>query len=163
MIRLICGGIIAISVAYIGLGIKKYYLSREKYFEKIIDLIEVLSANVTYLKKPIPTVISEFVANGKGELIRELVEYNTYLSNADYAKIASIKTPLLKAAERQSVIEMLTAIGRADSKTELDMLSGYKAKFKIMHEASIKQRSTTGALAFKLSVLLGVVILILLA
>lgn len=163
MIRLICGGIIAISVAYIGLGIKKYYVSREKYFERIIDLIEALSANVTYLKKPIPTVINEFILSGKGELIKELSEYNTYLGNADYARISTIKTPLLKSTERQIVIEMFMAIGRADSKTELDMLSGYKAKFKTMHEASIKQRSTTGALAFKLSVLLGVVILILLA
>lgn len=163
MIRLICGGIIAISVAYIGLGIKKYYVSREKYFEKIIDLIEALSANISYLKKPIPNVIAEFTAGGKGELIRELNEYNAYLSNADYARISSIKTPLLKAVERQTVIEMLSAIGRADSKTELDMLNGYKAKFKAMHEVSVKQRATTGALAFKLSVLLGVVVLILLA
>lgn len=163
MIRLICGGVIAISVAYIGLGIKKYYLSREKYFEKIIDLIEALSANISYLKKPVPIVIAEFTANGKGELMRELNEYKLYLSNADYAQIVSIKTPLLKSPERQIVIEMLSAIGRADSKTELDMLNGYKAKFKAMHETSVKQRVTTGALAFKLSVLLGVVILILLA
>lgn len=163
MIRLICGGIIAISVAYIGLGIKKYYLSREKYFEKIIDLIEALSANISYLKKPIPVVVAEFTANGKGELMRELNEYNTYLSNADYTRIANIKTPLLKTVERQAVIDMLSVIGRADSKTELDMLNGYKAKFKAMHDTSIKQRVTTGALAFKLSVLLGVVVLILLA
>lgn len=163
MLKLICGGVIAVSLAYIGLGIKKYYKARAKLFEDCLKFVELLCDEISYAKPTLDKIIDEFLAGNQSEFTNVLKKYRQGLADGKTASDIKISSKYLLQSERELLTDFLQNLGRFDAKTQLNNLAGYKVKIEKIKVRTEEKSNINGNMAFKLMVLAGIVVLIVLA
>lgn len=160
---MIAGGVLCMCIAYIGLGIKRYYLVRKQVYGDLLLFIELLTNNITYLKSPLPQLISEFVGGKKGDVVKLLTDYAAVIECGNYSKIDSMKISVMRQAEMQNIKAFLKDLGKYDSATQLNNLSSWQSRFAQSDKDATAKAATYGTLAFKLGVLLGILAMIIIA
>lgn len=166
MFRLICGGILCLCISYIGLGVKKYYSARKNYYIDMINFIELLTDEISFMKSPLPVIIENFTESKKGELPRVLSKYRELLTsgNPNEKQLrTAVRSNFLSKSENETVYSLLSKLGKLDSVTQLHNLSNYKSKFASKSVECSKKSDTLGVMAFKLGVLFGIMTMIMVA
>lgn len=164
MLRLIGGGILCMCIAYIGLAIRRYYVSRKNFYEELLGFIDALVNNITFLKSPLPKVISSYTSLKKTDFCRLLNDFGSIISNGEFAGSGKkLKVNIIAAKEMGDINTFFGELGKYDSATQLNNLGSWRSKFDTAYKVSVKKADTYGALAFKLGVLLGILAMILVA
>lgn len=161
ILRLIAGGLLALICCYIGLLIKRRYASRVTFFKSASAFCIMLSDELSMRKTPIPVVCDKFTAGRRGvfeDLLCEWARSVKLGKNADFDKYK-----LLKNDETKDIATFLNMLGKTDLKDQLAHVEHYKEAFDRKTTECESQSKKQGAMYFKLCVLLGIAIILILA
>lgn len=151
-------------IAYIGLAIRRYYISRKLFYEELLEFIDTLVNNITYLKSPLPKVINDYVGQKKSDFCKVMREFVVIISHGEFVGSGRIlKVGVIGGKETNDVNAFLAELGKYDSSTQLNNLGSWRARFDTAYKTAVTKANTYGALAFKLGVLLGILAMIIVA
>ena len=152
---LVCGGIL-IGFTYIGMCIRSKLTAKHQFLNQLCQFIEDFLINVTYTKMPLEEYIkSKDCTSGFNKF---LLNYYNYRTNKTDIK------PIIKnfsEAEANQVFEFLDKIGATDSSGQIEILSNYKIIFANLLNSSCEKKQKYGSLAIKMSVLIGLLVVLL--
>lgn len=155
ILRLVAGGLIALVCAYVGVIVKKRYKNRQKFFEDARDYFAFFEREITSFKTPMPTVNDEFTKAKGGEFANFLKEY--------FEKPPKKKSiAILKNDERIMLEEALGGLGKSAYDEQLKYLKRWQGEYSKIAEKAAAENKKYGGMYFKLCVLLGIAVIILL-
>lgn len=164
MLGLICGGIICIAVSFFGFIIKKKYKANADFMNSYVDFFGFAKTEISNNKTPIFGIIDGYLAKENNlftkvlsvinnNLKRDIVDQESYPKECGFVDKKHIK----------SLIADIESIGKYDSLTEVNKLSSIEEKSKKEWQKATEKYKKDGVMAFKLSVLIGIAIMIILA
>ncbi|MBO4472513.1 MAG: hypothetical protein J5765_01755 [Clostridia bacterium] len=146
----IFAGICAIfSSAFVGLWIKKKLLRKASFYEGYYDYLLFATDKIGYERMPIGELNANYFKRRTGEFVA-------------FLKGEIISIPL-KEGELTEVRSYLDSIGTTDAETQIGSLSAKCAEMKRFTETECVKYRKDASLYFKLSALIGLAALILLA
>lgn len=165
ILRLIAGGLLALIACYVGILIKRHYKDRTDFFASACDYVKTLISELSYKKTPIPELAAKFAAGRSGEFERALTESIALLKKGEsYAAISeNLRVNALRPDEKKEVVSFFTEINKSSLDDQLACCEHFKNVFegkKAKCEADAKR---LGGMYFKLCVLLGLAIILILA
>ncbi len=165
ILRLIAGGLLALISCYIGLLVKRRYKSREAFYTRSVAFIKYLKSEMTLKKTPIPDVVDNFTSGQKGDFDRMLKEcIDEIKAGNDYQTIYDkVGISALKAEEKKEIVSFLCALGKSTLDDQLSLINAYNLTFEQRRDKCAKDSKQLGSMYFKLCVLLGLAIILILA
>lgn len=165
ILRLIAGGLLALICCYIGVLIKRRYRDRVVFYSSAIDYAQAMLSELSLKKTPIPTIAQNFLSGRKGEFERVLNECSSRQNAGEgYDEILnSLRVPTLKSDEKKQVCAFLCERGKNSLKDQIAFVEYYKSLFEAKHKKCEDDNKKTGNMFFKLCVLLGIAIMLILA
>lgn len=159
--RLIAGGLLALICCYIGVLIKKKYTARVRFFKSATEFCSMLDDELSMRKTPIPEVITKFLDGRAGDF----ESYITHRCNLSRGRNvdADYKCRLLKNDEAKDMDTFLSMLGKTDLKDQLSHVAHYEKVFEKKTEECSEQSKKNGSMYFKLCVLCGLAIILILA
>lgn len=165
ILRLIAGGLLALICCYIGLLIKRRYRDRVAFYKSASEYARLMASELALNKTPIPTVAEKFAAGRSGEFERVLLEcvrltregksYSFAVENVNIAK--------LKTDEKKEVLSFLCGGGKNALNDQLAFVNYHKEIFEQKLKKCENENKKMGGMYFKLFVLLGIAIMLILA
>ncbi len=158
-------GVIIVGMAYIGYGISRYYHKRKRYFDDMILLCEKLCVDISFSKENLHSIISSSLDNYSKDFKKGAESYLEYLknnSNEINEEMLFKKDSLLKEEEKQIVLLFFRSLGRLDASNQISEINNFKSKFVAYKENAEEDNKKFGSLSFKLMLLFGVMIVIIL-
>lgn len=160
VLRLVAGGLLALISCYIGLLIKRKYTSRVTFYKSACAFCYLLEDELSMRKTPMPEIASKFLSGRKGAFEDVLTDWGRVksvdLTNND-------KCRLLKNEEAKDMSTFLNMLGKTDLKDQLAHVEHYKRTFEKKTAECEEQSKKLGSMYFKLCVLLGLAIILILA
>ncbi|MBQ7713210.1 MAG: hypothetical protein IJT69_05270 [Clostridia bacterium] len=141
-----CGFFAAASV---GLWLKRKLIRKASFYEGYYDYLLFAYEKISYERMPIGELNAQY-------LLRKNGEFSSYLKG-------ETTKGFLSDGQLAEVKEYLDGIGTTDADTQIASLASKCSELKRFTETECTKYRKDGALYFKLSVLVGVAILILLA
>lgn len=165
ILRLIAGGLLALCSCYIGLVIKRRYAAREKFYKSLCEFLTVAASELSFRKTPIPEIASKFLYGRKGEFEKTLEEYlRLAKEGADYDRMLKTLEPqYIKLEEKKELITFLSTLGKTALDDQLSNVARAQKSFSAKSETLAKESKKLGGMYFKLFVLLGLAIIVILA
>ncbi len=164
ILRLIAGGLLALISCYFGLLIKRRYKSREDFYVRSVAFIKHLKSEISLKKTPIPDIVDNFINGQKGEFDRVLKESIAEIKDGkDYQTVYDkVGISILKAEEKKEIISFLCALGKSTLDDQLSLINSYNITFEQRRDKCAKDSKQLGSMYFKLCVLLGLAIILIL-
>ena len=159
--RLIAGGLLALICCYIGLLIKRRYSARVKFFKSATDFCRMLQDELSMRKTPMPEICAKFLDGRKGQFEDYLSEWCEKAKT--HEDVDKDKCRLLKNDETKDLTTFLCNLGKTDLKDQLSHVSHYEKCFEKKTDECEEQNKKTGSMYFKLCVLLGLAVILILA
>lgn len=165
IIRLIAAGLLALCACYIGVIIKQHYVEREKYYRSLCEFITVLSTELSYKKTPLTQIIQGFREGRKGEIVNTLDEFMSRRrkDESDNAIAEKMEIKHLKPAEKKEVLAFLGELGKSALDEQLAVVARAEKKFDMCRSKCAEESKKQGGMYFKLCVLLGLALIVILA
>ena len=142
------GALALLSAAFVGIWLKKRLIRRATFYEDYYEYLLFASEKIGYERMPIGELNRRFGMRKQGEFLSFLQK--------------EAVSPALTREQLAQVREYLDGIGTTDAETQIASLKGKCAEMKRFAETDCVKYRKDGALYFKLSVLVGVVIFIIL-
>ena len=136
------------SVAFVGLWLKRRLLRKAAFYEDYYSYLVYASEKISYERMPVTEINRTFLKGKTSEFCRFLYGEKV--------------TPPLSDEEFGAIESYLAGIGKTDAETQIASLNAKVAEIKCHTESECVKYKKDGALYFKLSVLLGIVIFIIL-
>jgi len=164
VLRLIAGGLLALICCYIGVLIKKRYKSRAQFYKSAGEYAEFMRSELTLAKTPIPEISQKFLAGRSGDFEKTLSECSGLCRQGKGAEaFDNVGIPILKAAEKKEVIAFLGESGKNSLEDELRFVNYHLENFQKKQKKCEEESKKMGGMYFKLLVLLGIAIMLILA
>lgn len=166
MLELILGGILFACCAYTGIGIRSYYRKRKEIYEQYAGYLDYLQEDIGFLKTPLVESTREYCRGKKGEFIKILSRYCAMLEEgktgrAEFDELFA--SPYVEKRQRKEIASVFYGLGKVDADTQTENLRKARAAVETPLNFYKKKYETTGTLAFKLGVVLGIAAMILAA
>lgn len=162
MIRLLAGGLLAVGATLIGIVVRRYYKNRHEIYADLCAFITLLKSEISYLKTPLKTVIKEFAEGKKTHMATALCQYAEDLDRgkveANYAETLDLSPLNLK--EKQGVAKLLRSLGKLPMREQLGELQNFEVKFVEKEKKTAEESKRLGGMYFKLCLLLGIALMI---
>ena len=145
ILRLVAGGLLALVCCYAGVLIKRHYADRET---------------------TLPVLIAGFSEGKKGAFPEMLGRFAGALSLAggqQGAAVSAADSLKLKPDEKKEMKEFLSALGRTALDDQLSSASHWKEVFAAKRSKCAEETKRLGGMYFKLAVLLGIALIVLVA
>lgn len=159
ILRMVGGGLLALICCYIGLLIKRRYKSREGFYDRAVAFCKVLSSEISLAKATIPDIVDGF-ATTNCEFDKLLKENIALLKNSDALRV---KTSILRQDESREMTTFFSSLGKSAYKEQLSIINEYKKRFEDKLNICAKESKQLGSMYFKLSVLLGLALILIIA
>lgn len=165
ILRLIAGGLLALCCCYGGILIKRHYAERQKFYKNAAEFANYLGTEISFKKTPLPTVIAQFAKGGKGGFYSTLTEFmDCKRKSLPFDLIMKrINAPHMKNSEKKTVIEFLNGLGTNSLDDELAHVKRAESLFQASEKKCAEETKKLGGMYFKLAVLLGIAIIVMLA
>lgn len=165
VLRLVAGGLIALCVSYVGLCIKRRYQKRAVFFKSATDFTSVLTTELVMRKTPMPEIVQKFLQGRQGEFENALAEWQSCAKNGDTRLAAFEKTamPVLKTDEKKEILDFFDGMGKTMLDEQLAHVKYYQNMFEKAKAKCEDEAKRLGATYFKLCVLLGLAVMLILA
>jgi stage III sporulation protein AB len=164
MLSIIIAGALFAACLYGGAAVRAYYKSRSVYFASLHDFASVFIDEISYLKTPVPKVIAAFSPDKKTELTAHLQKYKDALeadvivSEERIAKMLS--TIHLKKSEKTKIAAFLYNLGKSDASSQVASIKHHLTAFAKQKEKTAEDFRVLGNLYYKLAILLGIALMI---
>lgn len=160
---LIFGGIICIAVSFVGLVIKQKYKANSDFMSAYVDFIGYAKTEISNNKTPIFNIIDNYSAKESNIFTKVLSVISCNLKkdimdNNSYPK----ECALVDKKRIKSLIVDIESIGKYDSVTEVNKLKSIEERTQKEALKTAEKYKKDGVMAFKLSVLIGIAIMIIL-
>lgn len=162
ILRLIAGGLLALICCYIGILVKRRYKEREKVYKSALAYARALKRDLSAKKTPIPQIVADFCKDGGGDFEKTLAEYTSRMSKGNY-DADGLEIKCLKPAESKELIGYLKGFGGSALDEQLALASRLESYAAEMAQAAEKDGAKLGNMYFRLLVLLGLAIILILA
>lgn len=159
--RLIAGGLLALICCYIGLLIKRRYAARVRFFKSATEFCRMIQDELAMRKTPMPEICAKYLDGRKGQFEDFLLDWCEKSKRCE--DIDKDKCRLLKNDEVKDLNTFLCNLGKTDLKDQLSHVAHYEKCFEQKASECEKQNEKTGSMYFKLCVLLGLAIILILA
>ena len=159
--RLIAGGLLALICCYIGLLIKRRYAARVKFFKSATEFCRMFQDELSMRKTPMPEICAKFLDGRKGQFEDFLLDWCEKTKAQE--NIDKDKCRLLKNDEIKDLNTFLFSLGKTDLKDQLSHVAHYEKCFEKKTSECEEQSKKTGSMYFKLCVLLGLAVILILA
>ncbi len=153
VLRIVAGGLIALVCAYVGVLVKRRYRAREKFYGEALEYFNFFERELTFKKTPMPDINSAFSKSHAGEFAQLLCEPALLDKKSAYA--------YLKQAEKDDVKDALKGLGVSVYNEQLSYVKRWQAEMQESADKCGKENKKYGGMYFKLCVLLGIALLIL--
>lgn len=159
MLTIIAGSMLFIASSYIGMQVKRHYAKRKQYIADLLEFIEHYENQISYLKTPLNEIIAKYCDNKKGEIVKMLHRLIEYLNNKKLGE-ETLQSSLLSRGENQAIMSYFLAIGASNMANELNKIKSIKGVIISMLGKSREQYNKNGLLAYKLGVLIGIALML---
>ena len=153
VLRIVAGGLIALVCAYVGVLVKRRYRAREKFYCEALEYFNFFERELTFKKTPMPDINNAFSMAHSGEFAKLLKEPAQLDKKSAYT--------YLKQAEKDSVKSALKGLGTSVYHEQLAYVKRWQAEMQESADRCGKENKKYGGMYFKLCVLLGIALLIL--
>ncbi len=162
ILRLIAGGLLALICCYIGVLIKRRYLSRAAFFKDALLFSRQLKGELSFKKTPIPDIVDSFCEGKSGEICAALNECVKRLKSGQ-KDMTGIKISVLKGEEQKEFLAYLAELGGSELSGQLALAGRLEAYALAKAEKCEDESKRLGGMYFRLCVLLGLAIILILA
>ncbi len=163
MITIFAGALLMAASAYTGLAIKRIYRIRLETYSVFVQLCDTLYRQVNFLKTPLKEVLESFCNNKKG-LPYELIKKYIIGLQAGYINVTEVENYLkniyLSNQDTKNIAEFLYSLGKNDLEAELKIIQNNKMRFQSLESSASDNYEKKGGMYYKLSVLLGVALMV---
>lgn len=165
ILRLIAGGLLALICCYVGVLIKKRYKAREDFYGRALSFANALSSEMALQKTPVPEIANKFMQGQNGEFEKTLDKcMQLALNGEDYASMLDkVSINILKQDEKKELMTFFSALGKTSLSDQLTLISAYAKTFGERKDKCAKDSKQLGNMYFKLSVLLGLALILILS
>lgn len=163
ILRLIAGGLLALIMCYIGVLVKRRYKSRVAFFKSACEFSSSLATELGMKKTPMPEIANKFLKGREGEFEKVVESWIAIAKNATTFGFDDIKTSFLKTDEKKELAEFFSSLGKTNLDDQLSHVAYYKNLFEQKRKTSEDEDKKLGGMYFKLCVLFGLAILLILA
>lgn len=164
--RLVAGGLLALICCYGGLLVKRHYAEREKFYRDAEAFAVRLKSEIASRKTPLPNIISEFCEGRKGEFVGCIAAFGQRLragaAQEKAAREEAEKTRLRKE-EKKQFADFLSALGKTALREQLSEIARATEEFAAKRVACAEESKRLGGMYFKLAVLVGIALIVILA
>ena len=160
-LRLIAGGILALVSSYIGLLVKKGYKENTAIYKGLKEFCDQFKTELTYEKTAVIDFCRKF-SKGQRAVSDLINEYTASLQKEGQFQRDVEKWELahLKSEEKQEIVTFFNGLGKSPTKEQLAFVEKYGELFKSRLANAIEQEKKKGNMYFKLFVLLGVALMV---
>ena len=165
ILRLVAGGLLALICCYAGVLIKRHYSEREKFYTDAEAFAAYLSSELGFKKTALPLLIETFRKERAGSFSAVLEKFSSMLASLgqDGAASAAAESSKLKREEKSRLAEFLSALGKTSLCDQLEHARRAEAEFSARRIACAEESKRLGGMYFKLAVLLGIALILILA
>lgn len=165
VLRLIAGGLLALISCYGGVLIKKKYKERETFFSRAEAFASVLSTEIGLHKTPIPDVVSKFATSQKEKFDVFLVSSLQQMREGAGVQelIEKCDVSILKKDEKNEICTFLSSLGKTALDDQMTIAKAYEKIFDDKKKKCANESKQFGNMYFKLSVLLGLALILILS
>lgn len=166
VLRLIAGGLLGLLCCYGGILVKRYYADREKFYRDAEQFAAVLSGEIGFKKTPLPAVISRFTEGKTGGFCKVLTAFSAKLSAGVQQSAAAreeAEHARLKKEEKKQLADFLSVLGTTALGDQLDGLRRAREEFGSKRAKCAEESKRLGGMYFKLAVLIGIALIVILA
>lgn len=164
LLGLIFGGVICVLVSSFGFIIKRKYKVNSDFMAAYVDFLAYTKAEIANNKTPVFEIIDGYIERENNLLTKVLCVINNNLKKdivdtENYPKeCVLVDKKIIKA-----LIADIESIGKYDSSTEVLKLNSIEERAKAKAATAATKYKKDGVMAFKLAVLIGIAIMIILA
>lgn len=155
MLSLIAGVILFFLCAYVGFCLRKFYKDKKAYFKEIEAFLLYYENTVRYLKEPLSVLSEKYAPQFSKPFAQDICQFSQTRK-----ELGGI---YLNKAEKQTVSRFFNALGDNDLTGELNAVKSFRESFAPICESICKKCDNNASLSYKLSILLGVAVMIIAA
>lgn len=165
VLRIIAGGLLALIACYVGLLIKRRYRDRATFYKSACEYAQTMTSELSLNKTPLPEIAQKFTQGRKGDFEKLLSECVALAKDGKgYCEsMEKLHAPNLKTEEKKEVLAFLCGTGKNALSDQLTQVAHYKEIFEQKRKKCEEDSKKLGGMYFKLCVLLGLAILLILA
>lgn len=165
ILRFIAGGLLALISGYVGVLIKRRYRDRAALYKSACEYTQAMASELSLNKTPIPEIARKFTQGRKGEFERALEECIALAGNsAGYdTAMDRVNIACLKTDEKKELFGFLCSTGKSALSDQLSQVERFKEIFEQKRNKCEEESKKLGSMYFKLCVLLGLAIMLILA
>ena len=166
ILRLVAGGLLALICCYGGVLIRRHYIEREKFFADAEAFAAYLTSELGFRKTPLNAAIAGFAEGRKGAFAGVLQRFSAALALGgmqDDAAASAAESAKLKPDEKKKLREFLSALGTTPLSDQLAAAGRWKEDFGARRAKCAEESRRLGGMYFKLAVLLGIALIVMLA
>lgn len=157
MLTIIAGSILFCVTSFMGIQVKKYYKNKEIFFKEMKDFSYFAENKISLLKTPIKEIIISFIQDKKGETKKILSEMLLFFDDNDDKHCSSI---FLNKNESELIFDFLKNIGKTDLKNVVVLIRAFRNDISDLYEKSKIEYTKKGVLYYKLLVLAGIALML---
>lgn len=163
MLSVLSGALLMVASSLTGIAIKRIYKVRYKYFSDAVDFLNLYKREISSLQTPLADVIKSFVIATRGAFSDALLKFSDGLSRG-YASVEdvarTIKNVTLKEKDNVDVAGFLFAVGKSNLENEITNTVRYLDVFNEKKCKYANDLSKKGEMYYKLFVVLGVTLML---
>lgn len=163
ILRLIGGGLLALIACYIGVLIKKRYTQRQIFYKSANAFAKSLASELSTLKTPLPTFVKNYLQGKKGDFESVLERWLETSASLNKGDRDIFKISILKADEQMELQRFFQPLGKSVLSEQLAHITNFQKLFETRADDCEKDSKKLGNMYFKLCVLMGLALLLILA
>lgn len=161
-LRLIAGGILALVSSYIGLLVKNGYKENTRLFKDLVDFADGFKRELSFEKTSVIDFCTTFKEGKKSKIsdlldqyIADLQKEGKFSRDVEHWTLAH-----LKKEEKSEVLTFLNGLGKTPTKEQISFVEKGEEIFKARLKNAEENEKKKGNMFFKLFVLLGVALMV---
>ncbi len=162
MIYILCVGIVCLS-GYVGSLVARTFVFKDKFYKEMLSLVLWLKNNINFNRLKLADVLNDFLKNSDKKLEKQMTIVKKIILGqiSEEEFINSVSLYFLKKEEKATLVRYLKDVGSGNDVVELDKYEGFKQYLENKSNEAENSRKKNEALAYKLSIAIGVVVSIL--
>ena len=164
ILRIVAGGLLALISSYIGLLVKRGYAEKVAFYKGMADFLSELKSDLSLMKTPITEFVDKYTAGRKGKAVCLVKEYATDLkTNGKFDRdLDKWDCCHLNRVEKEEILGLFASLGKTDLKEQKLIIDKYEKAMKDRLNRAEDNLKKKGNMYFKLLVLLGIAIMVVL-
>ncbi len=157
MLKLVFGIALFALSSFFGINYKKKCKERSRFYKELYEFVLHLTEQISYAKTPLPQIIKSFAMLKESVLGNLLKEYTVELEKGEQLEY-SVK--YLNEREKQEVLSFFRGLGKTDAENQITSLGESKQWINSKKEHTQKEELSKGNLYYKLAIIIGIALLI---